>query len=318
MKNIFEKIDSKEELTYGDCLRMLEIKEGSEDFYKLIGKADNYARITFQGKGVIFAQIGLDATPCTANCKFCNFAIDNFNESNSGNMPEHAILENAKSLIKAGANEIFIMTTAQYDKTDFLEIAKKVRTLMPEGMRLVANTSDFGYEYAIKLKEAGVTGVYHICRLKEGVDTDLKLEDRINTIKAINKANLELYYCVEPIGPEHTNEEIADEIFRAMEYNVNVMAVMRRICFSGSPLESKGEISALKLAHVCAVATLVSKPKRAMGVHEPEIISLVSGANQIYAENGSNPRDLSTKTEQSRGFSVADAQKMLKDSGWTI
>ena len=34
------------------------------------------------------------------------------------------------------------------------------------------------------------------------------MQTRIDTLDAIKKAGLELYYCVEPIGPEHTNAEI--------------------------------------------------------------------------------------------------------------
>ncbi len=96
------------------------------------------------------------------------------------------------------------------------------------------------------------------------------------------------------------------------------MAVMRRICFEGGSLSDPGEISASRMALICAVTVLSVKPKRAMGVHEPEIISLISGANQIYAEMGSNPRDLSLHTELGRGFSVSSAKKMLLNDDWIV
>ena len=43
---------------------------------------------------------------------------------------------------------------------------------------MVANIGDFGLDTALKLKEVGFTGVYHINRLREGEDTMAKTEDR--------------------------------------------------------------------------------------------------------------------------------------------
>ncbi|MFI3211916.1 MAG: oligopeptide/dipeptide ABC transporter ATP-binding protein [Eubacteriales bacterium] len=45
---------------------------------------------------------------------------------------------------------------------------------------------------------------------------------------------------------------------------------------------------------------------------------LFSGANQIYAEAGANPRDAAENTETSRGFSVKMAKEMLKDAEWEV
>ncbi len=210
------------------------------------------------------------------------------------------------------------MSTAQIDKDYFLEVGAKVRTAIPAYMRMVANTGDFDAKYAKELVKAGFTGVYHICRLGEEEDTSAELKIRINTLDAIKSANLELYYCVEPIGPEHTSEEIATEIFRAKDYGVNVMAVMRRVNFEGSPMQKLGEITAARMALICAVSVLCVRPNRAMGVHEPEIISLISGANQIYAEMGTNPRDTDENTQNNRGFSVTKAKRMLSDANWSI
>ena len=89
---------------------------------------------------------------------------------------------------------------------------------------MVANIGDFGLDTALKLKEVGFTGVYHINRLREGEDTMAKTEDREATMRAIKEAGLELYYCIEPIGPEHSYEELAVEILRAKDLKIDVMA----------------------------------------------------------------------------------------------
>lgn len=317
MRDVYEKLSCGESLVYEDALKMLSVDVFSEDFYKIINYANTYARDTF-AKGLIFSQIGIDAQACSADCSFCMLAASNFSETEKRKSSVEDIVRQAKSMVEAGTDEVFIMSTAEYDKAEFLEVGKAVRAILPKDMKMVANTADFDEVYAHAMKEAGFTGVYHICRLDEGVFTQPKLEDRIKTMDAVKSAGLELYYCVEPIGPEHTNEQIADEIFRAKDYEINVMAVMRRVCFDGSPMADKGEIDAVRLALITAVTVLCVRPNRAMGVHEPEIISLISGANQIYAENGTNPRDTEEKTEQGRGFSVYKAKAMLNDARWKV
>lgn len=127
-----------------------------------------------------------------------------------------------------------------------------------------------------------------------------------------------MYYCVEPIGPEHNDDQIIEEIFRANEYNVDVMAVMKRISVPGTEKYSLGEITNARLAKICAVTTLYIKSKRAMGVHEADELCLMAGANQIYAEMGVNPRDLSIDTQLNRGLSVPMAKKLLFNTGWSL
>ena len=104
------------------------------------------------------------------------------------------------------------MTTVEFPQERFLEYGRAVRAVLPENIRLVANVGDFDEVYARRLRDAGFTGVYHICRLGEGIDTGATVEARVRTMDAVKAAGLELYYCVEPIGPEHTNEQLAEEM----------------------------------------------------------------------------------------------------------
>ena len=133
---------------------------------------------------------------------------------------------------------------------------------------------------------------------------------------AIKKAGLEIYYCVEPIGPEHSYDEIADEILRARDYNVGAMAVMRRMPVIGTPLYEKGQISSVELFKIAAVTRIVTRPYRSMNDHEPVQMSLICGVNQLYAEVGVNPRDSTSNTEKSRGLTVADVRQMLIDANY--
>ena len=315
---ILKKAENEEELTREEVIRLLNIKNGSREYYELLGIANRDARKRFHGRGYIFAQIGINALPCPANCAFCSLAKDVFDPGKSFNLALPKIQEFVKEKVEDHVDEIFLMTTAYYNMEDFLTYGAEVRKMMPADMRLVANVGDFDTDYAKRLKKAGFTGVYHICRLGEGKDTLLDPKLRIKTLNAIREAGLEVYYCVEPIGPEHSYEEIADEIFRGKEYDTHVMAVMKRVCVPNTKLYSRGEISAAELAKICAVAELCVHPKRAMGVHEPDELCLMSGANQIYAEISVNPRDVSLHTEESRGSTMERASQMLTTAEWIL
>ena len=44
----------------------------------------------------------------------------------------------------------------------------------------------------------------------EGVDTKIPVEKRVKTFDHLREAGLSLQTCVEPIGPEHTVDELTE------------------------------------------------------------------------------------------------------------
>ena len=228
------------------------------------------------------------------------------------------MVSEAKAVAGEDIEALFLMTTADYDKDKFIAIGQTVRNVIPQSIQLVANIGDFNSIYANKLKTAGFSGVYHIVRLREGVDTNISRDVRIATLDAAKEAGLELYYCIEPIGREHTYEEITDEMLRARDYGVNVMAVMARVSVNEKQYKEKDTVTELELTKIAAVTRIVTNPQKAMNVHEAKKMPLLAGVNQLYAEYGMNPRDTSSKTEASRGFNTAFVKKMLLDAEYTI
>ena len=111
--------------------------------------------------------------------------------------------------------------------------------------------------------------------------------------------------------------EIAEEILRARDYHVDIMACMRRVAVPGTPLYEKGEISDLELAKIVAVTRIAVNPKISMNVHEPNAVAMLAGVNQLYAETGSNPRDKEIDTRENRGYSIERARQMLEQYGYT-
>ena len=260
---ILNKLEKNETITEEEIITLLEIDVTSKVYYTLLSAANDFSRKHFNHKGKVFGQVGIETRKCSGNCKFCSLAKDRFHSEVAKEQTQETILASVAQFVDAGADEVFLMTMADYPIKRYLDLAKQVKTTLPSRVRLIGNIGDFNQEDAMLLREAGFSGMYHICRLREGVDTDIPVDTRLQTLDAIKASGLELYYCVEPIGPEHTYKEIAQEILRATQYPVTVMAAMRRVCVPGTPLAPNGEITSAELAKIVAVALLVVKIGRA-------------------------------------------------------
>jgi biotin synthase len=236
-------------------------------------------------------------------------------------MCQAEILDRAKTFTE-GNNlyALFLMTMHTFDFDYLLETASAVRAVIPPQTRLVVNIGDFDTVQANMLSQSGVSGAYHVRRLREGIDTRLDPEDRIETIENIRKAGMDWYYCCEPVGPEHSSQELVDQLFLGIELGCFQHAAMRRVPVPNTPLAKKGQISDRRLAQIVSIVTLAALecPEiKTIAVHEPNLLGLVSGANTIYAEAGVNPRDENKHTENSRGLGVNDCREMLIETGFS-
>jgi len=315
---VMNKIKDNIELSKEDAICLLNIDNQSDDFYKLISTSNSMSRTQYQNNGYIFAQIGINTSPCSGNCKFCSLAENNYSVDEQPEKSLDEIISQAKMIAGEDVEALFLMTTADFDKNKLLSIGEAVRATLPTNVKLVANTGDFDAAYAEEMKSAGFSGAYHIVRLREGEDTDITAETRVATLDAIKAARLDLYYCIEPIGKEHTYDEIADEMMRAREYNVDVMAIMGRVGVKGTQYEDIAPLSEIELTKIAAVTRIVTNPKKSMCIHEPKKMALLAGVNQLYAEYGGNPRDNNSSTENSRGFNIEDAKNLLREAEYAF
>jgi biotin synthase len=172
---------------------------------------------------------------------------------------------------------------------------------------------------AVKMREAGFAGVYHALRLREGTDTTIAPERRRESIRNFQEAGLFVGTCVELVGPEHTNEEIAQMILYTASINPAYSGAARRRAIPGTALAKKGMISELQTAQIVAVTRLAT-PRTVLGncTHEPCTLGAVAGANLFWAEMGANPRDTEERTEKGRGHTVANCRNMFRESGCSV
>jgi len=302
-----------------DILYLLGLDRHGADAGYIMGLADHINRRASGGKAEVHAQIGLNLSPCPNNCSFCAFAANNRVFTGHNELRVEDAVRMALSAEKQGANALFLMGTADYPFAKFIEVSREIVSKLGTHIALIANVGDFDASQARTLKDTGYTGIYHAVRMGEGIETRIDPETRLNTIRAAQEAGLLIGTCVEPIGPEHTHEEIAEKILIGREMNPCYSGAMRRITIPGSSLEKHGMISEHHLAYLVAVVRLaMGKTLMANCTHEPNVLGATAGANLFWAEVGTNPRDTEAETSEGRGLDVFACKRMLREADWDV
>jgi biotin synthase len=299
-----------------DLLEMLGYPPDSAATYRIMAEANRISKALTGNRAEVHAQFALNLAPCTSNCLFCSFAETNgvFHQETSIS-PEEAVAS-ARQLETDGANAIFLMTTAHFSFGKFLEFSQEVRGNLKPETTLIANVGDQPLPNAVRMKDAGFEGVYHALRLREGTDTTIPPERRRESIRIFQEAGLKVGTCVEPVGPEHTNEEIAEMILYTGSFNPAYSGAGRRISIPGTALAKRGMITELRMAQIVAV-TRLAMPRTVLGncTHEPCTLGAMAGANLFWAEVGANPRDTTERTETGRGHTVPECRSLFYESG---
>lgn len=312
---ILKKGSSGSGIDRDEALYLMALPLGSKETYGLMEAADSLSRETFKNKGENHFHIGLNVAPCPLNCSFCSLTVKAGIFKESIDFSDDQILDWARYGESRKADSLNLMTTGNFPMERLLHVGRMLRDKVK--VPLVANTRDISHEEGEALLDAGFVGAYHAVRLGEGRDTPLKRDKRIETIKVFRDVGLKWMNCVEPVGPEHEAEEIVDLMFLAREYGATYSGVMRRVNFPGSPMEKFGMITEREMARMVAVSRLVmgTVPK-AHCTHEPNSLSLIAGANLLFPEVGSSPRDGEADTAKGRGNTVESCDKIHIETCW--
>jgi biotin synthase len=315
IEKILEKGGSLDGLSEKEAVLLLSLPLGSREVYALMETANRISRKRFGRKGENHFHIGLNASPCPFNCSFCSLAQKTGVYAESVEFSHEEIVRWAKWGESRSADALNIMTTGTYSFDRLLEVGRLLSREV--STPLVANTRDINHAEGEALLKAGFVGAYHALRLGEGTDTPFKIDRRIHTIRVLKEVGLLWMNCVEPVGPEHDATEIARLMVLARDHGAVYSGVMRRINFPGSPFERIGMISELELARMVAVSRLVmGRVPKAHCTHEPHNASLLAGANLLFPEVGSSPRDAKADTGKGRGKSLDVCRQMLADMDW--
>lgn len=315
VEEILQKGEALEGLDIEDAVAMLSLDLDSKEVYALMATANRVSREQFGGKAENHFHIGLNASPCPFNCRFCSLANSAGIFRDPVEFAQEQIIAWAKSAEAQRADALNLMTTGTFGFDRLLQMGRALGREV--STPLVANTRDIDHREGEALLEAGFVAAYHAVRLGEGRDTPFKVEKRIHTISVFRDVGLLWMNCVEPVGPEHDLREIAGLMVLAREYRATYSGVMRRINFPGSPLGGEGMISEREMARMVAVSRLVMGDiAKAHCTHEPNSASLMAGVNLFFPEVGSSPRDGQPDTGKGRGQSIADCRRKQLEMGW--
>ena len=306
-------------LSAENVLALYEVEETSKEAAYIRWAGQELSMIAADGVAEIHAQIGLNSTVCPKNCKFCSFAACNNVRKGKYELPKEDVLEYAKLYVEEGANLILMLTTASYSFDKLVDMVGSVREVIPADMPLLVNTDDMQLDQCRQLKAAGANGAYHAVRMCEGEETEIPVEKRFETFANLREAGLTLSTCVEPVGPEHTPEELTEATMRCISTNPLSAGVGKRIGVPGTLVYDRGMLTDVANANMVAVYRLATGRDLRLNCSANTVMTAASGANLAWAEVGTNPRDTVERTEHGgRGSNIAQLRKMFAASGWQV
>ena len=298
-----------------EALALVHLELESRETYALMESANHLSRQQFGRKGERHFHIGLNVEPCPMDCLFCSLTRKAGLFTEKYEFPLEEVVAWAKQGEAEGADALNLMSTGTYPFSRLLEIGRRLSREVK--VPLVANARDINHSEGEQLLDAGFVGFYHAVRLGEGIDTPFDPQRRIQTIRVLNDVGLQWMNCVEPVGPEHSAEELVDLMLLARQEKATYSGIMRRINFPGSPKEPLGMISERRMAQLVAISRLVmGTTVKAHCTHEPHSLSLVAGANLFFPEVGSSPRDGQADTGKGRGNSTERCGALLREMEW--
>jgi biotin synthase len=291
----------------------------SEGSAKIIAASRRKSDEASDGLAEVHAQVGLNIAPCPKNCAFCAFAAVNKVFDRASELSAEEAVAAAKQFELDGANAVYVMATADYSFAKYLEMSQEIRRNLQKETVLVANVGDVDRKEAQQLRDIGYSGIYHAVRMGEGRVTSLSVEQRLQTVHNAQEAGLTVGTCVEPVGPEHSIEELVEKTVITRECSPCFSGAARRIPIPGTVLASHGMVGEARMAHILAVVRLaVGCETPGNCTHEPNVIGAAAGANLLWAESGSNPRDTEERTEGRRGMTVQDCSKVFREAEWCV
>jgi biotin synthase len=313
-KSLQGEVLSPQEIAY-----LFEVPLFSEGSARIIAASRRKSEQASDGWAEVHAQVGLNIAPCPKNCAFCAFAAVNKVFETASELSVDEAVAAAEQFEQDGANAVYVMATADYPFAKYMEMSREIRTKLKAETVLVANVGDFDAGQARLLKDVGYSGIYHAVRLGEGCVSSLSVEQRLRTMDNAREAGLTVGTCVEPVGPEHTVEELVEKTLITRDASPCFSGAARRIPIPGTELAPHGIASEARMAHILAVVRLaVASDTPGNCTHEPNVIGAAAGANLLWAESGSNPRDTEEKTEGKRGMTVQDCIKVFCEAEWRV
>lgn len=302
-----------------DVLRLLALEPEGEAVRRLGRAAGRLARVATGNRGRVWSAIGLDCRPCPKNCTFCAFGARWGLMREERELSPAEVIDMARRLVRDGADWLTLRTTEFYGFDKLCRLARQVREAVPGAYHMVVNTGQMGDAEVRAMQAAGIDVVYHSLRLGEGTCTCFTPAERLATLRAVARSPLRLAHLVEPVGPEHSNEEIAHVLMTALENGAVLSGVMARVAVPGTPDGRREVLPERRLAQLTAITRLCGGLRVPdICVHPASRLAVEWGANVVVVEGGAVPRHEAFCGEAWQGFDVARARALLRDAGYAV
>ena len=297
-------------------IKLLSVDPASEEAAYMRSTARDVALRVSGGCAKVGGCIGLDYAPCKMNCSFCSFAEKLGIVTDAARLSDDQVLAIARDYAETGVNTITLRTTEFYDVNEVCRLVALIRQNVPGAYEICLNVGELSPEAARHAFECGASSAYHVFRLGEGVDTPFDPEVRKQTVRAISASPLKLNTGIEPIGIEHTNEQLADHILFALSCDPESLGIKPRVNVPGTPFEGKAPLSDERIAQIVAVIRLVSGSRvKYVSSHPGEALALSAGGNGSNVERGASPHAASFSEREWRGITPQDNIALLRAAG---
>ena len=310
-----------ERLPRGLVRALLAIPTDSADC-EALGRAAREAAAALCGnKAYLWGAIGLDFKPCSMNCDFCSLGEAwDIVRDDPYELTREQIIEMARRYNACGVRWIVLRTTEFYSLDTLAGLLRDIRRAVPGDYELGLNVGEFDDARAAALAEIGADFIYHALRLREGTDTRFDPAVRLSTLRAVQHSPMKLVFLVEPVGPEHTDDELAERIETVLDCGAVVSGAMVRVPVPGTPLGDRyPKVSDRRMAQIIAVTRLAcGRFAPDICVHTASQLAMDWGANVTVIEQGAIPRDTLRAETVWNGFSCDDARRFLQNAGYTV
>ena len=304
-------------------VELLDVDPLSEDALVIRAAANELTHRAMHDRGRVSFSVGVDYVPCRGNCRFCSFGEKwgVVNKDNAYVLSREQVVDIWKKRFSQGATSITLRTTEFYPHDELVELVRAVREAVPGDYNVGVNTGELSYQDCIDFYEAGANSAAHMLRLREGEDTCIDPEVRLRTIENIKASPLRWGACLDPIGPEHTHEEIADLLLTYHALGNPTCGTMKRSNVVGTPLGAsgkEGELTKEQCLLYMAALRICSGKALAGSCHPSYEEALYSGACGMGVEYGAVPRTDGFVEDGWPNDDIPRAIALVEKAGFTV
>ena len=307
-----------------ELLPLFDLPTHSAEAAHVMWAAQTIARETTGNIGQIYAQIGIDALPCPANCDFCDLAAKNVRAAQDAAgdtaevratlrdavVPLEDVVAYARTFDDAGVHLISLMATAGLSFERILDTVAAVRAAVHDDMPILVNIGDMTLDQAQAVKTAGAQAAYHAHRLGEGTFTSLDPATRLETMRNITEAGMKLMNAVEPVHEGIPAAELLDRMAEAASFKPYCSGVGTLTVVPGTPMEQFTPLTRKRTAFYASIFRLLVGDAIPFGV---------GGRNVVWADAGTNPRGRNLPTApEILQRDVRRLRKELRGEEWNV